>query len=386
MTRIIAYYLPQFHPIPENDRTWGEGFTEWDNVRTAKPLFKGHLQPRIPTDLGYYDLRDNNIQIRQAELAQEAGIEGFCYWHYWFNGKRLLETPFNQMLQLGKPDFPFCLCWVNQSWTTRSWKKTNYLHNEQCIAKQTYPGIEDYRNHFETLLPAFKDHRYIRVDGKPLFGIYDPYSFAGVPEFIRLWQQWAKEEGLQGFHFFAQTNNTSTIQRDYAGNITRCIPDLQHSGKVYDSLLNLGFDAIQSLGMARGEMRAYGKISTILRKFINTALPAVATNHYDYTRVTDNMFAPEDSQEDVYPAIVPQWDKSPRVGKQAIIYTGATPEAFRRHLQQAIEIIKDKQPQHRILFLKSWNEWAEGNYIEPDLQYGHGFLEAIKEEVNYLKN
>ncbi len=378
MARIIAYYLPQFHPIPENDRSWGKGFTEWDNVRAAEPLFKGHVQPKVPADLGYYDLRDNDIQIRQALLAQEAGIEGFCYWHYWFAGKRLLETPFNNMLQTGKPDFPFCLCWANHSWTTRSWKKTNYLHNEQYIAKQTYLGQEDYRNQFETLLPAFRDKRYITVDGKLLFGIYDPYAFADVPQFISLWQQWAKEEGLEGFHFFALTNNTSTIRRDYAGNITRCIPDLQHSDKIYHSLLNLGFDSIQSLGMARGEMRAYGKTATIVRKFINSTLPAIATNRFDYATVVRNMFSPEDKWENVYPTIVPQWDRSPRIGRQAIIYTNATPQAFRQHVSDALQIISIKQPQHQILFLKSWNEWAEGNYVEPDQQYGHGFLDAIK--------
>ncbi len=382
MARIIAYYLPQFHPIPENDRTWGKGFTEWTNVRAAKPLFKGHQQPKVPTELGYYDLRDNNIQIKQAELAAQAGIEGFCYWHYWFAGKRLLEQPFNQVLATGKPDFPFCLCWANHSWTTTSWKKTNYLHTEKYIIQQTYPGEEDYRNHFLTLLPAFKDKRYIQVDGKLLFGIYDPYIFKDVTTFIKLWQQWAKNEGLPNFHFFALTNNTSTIRRDSAGNITRTIPDLEHSKDLYDSLLQLGFDAIQSLGMARGEMKAYGKVNTIIRKYINETFPAVYTNRFDYSKVVSNMFAPEDSQENVYPAIVPNWDRTPRIGKKAIVYTGSTPQAFKQHILNALDIIKNKEPEHRILFLKSWNEWAEGNYVEPDEEYGRGYLNAIHDALN----
>jgi len=377
MARIIAYYLPQFHPIPENDRTWGKGFTEWTNVRAAKPLFSNHQQPKIPTELGYYDLRDNNIQIKQAQLAQEAGIEGFCYWHYWFAGKRLLEQPFNQMLNLGKPDFPFCLCWANHSWTTKSWKKTNYLHNEEYIVRQTYPGESDYRLHFDTLVSAFKDKRYIKIDGKLLFGIYDPYIFKDVPRFIRLWHQWARDEHLPDFHFFALTNNTTTIKRDYEGNISRTIPDLEHSNEIYNSLLQLGFDAIQSLGMARGEMKSYGKIATIMRKFVNEHFPLIYTNRYDYKRVVANMFSPEDSWENVYPTIVPNWDRTPRIGKKAIVYTNSTPAAFEQHVKNALQVIKDKQPEHQILFLKSWNEWAEGNYVEPDLQYGRGYLDAI---------
>ena len=377
MPRIIAYYLPQFHPIPENDATWGKGFTEWDNVQAAKPLFSAHLQPRVPAELGYYDLRSQDIQIRQAQLAQQAGIEGFCYWHYWFAGKQLLETPFNNALNSGKPDFPFCLCWANHSWTTQSWKNTNYLHNQKYIIQQTYPGIEDYKNHFNTLLPAFKDHRYIKVDGKLLFGIYDPYIFADVTRFIHLWQQWAEQEGLNGFHFFALTNNTSTIRRDAQGNIKRIIPDLNHSDKVYNSLLNLGFDAIQSLGMARGEMLAYGKIPTIIRKFIHTTLPTLSTNTFDYQRVTQNMLAPEDSWENVYPSIIPQWDRTPRIGKKAVVYTNSTPDKFKQHILNALHTIKTKQPEHQILFLRAWNEWAEGNYVEPDQHFGHGYLNAI---------
>lgn len=386
MSRIIAYYLPQFHPIPENDRTWGPGFTEWDNVRAAKPLFKGHNQPKEPADLGYYDLRDNKIKAQQIALAREAGIEGFCYWHYWFNGKQVLETPFQQVLHDPTLDLPFCLCWANHSWTTKSWKKTNYLHNERYIIEQTYSGIDDYRHHFDTLLPAFRDKRYIRVDGKLLFGIYDPYKFADVPQFITLWRQWAKEEGIGDFHFFALANNTSTISRDIAGNITHTVPDLNDATNVYNKLLNLGFDAIQSIGMARGEMKAYGKITTIIRKFINLHLPIWHVNRYNYSRVTENMFVPQDAWENIYPAIVPNWDRTPRIGKQAIVYTDSNPKAFEQHILKALKMISHKQPEHRILFLKSWNEWAEGNYVEPDTRYGHQYLQAIRNALNNAKS
>ena len=177
--RVLAYYLPQFHPVPENDKFWGPGFTEWTNVAKAKPLFRGHYQPRIPADLGFYDLRLPEVREQQAQLAREAGIEGFCYWHYWFgNGRQLLQRPFNEVLASGKPDFPFCLAWANHDWSTKSWQRgKGKVDSSVMIEKQLYPGDEDYIHHFNYVLPAFRDHRYITVDGKPLFLIFDTYNF-----------------------------------------------------------------------------------------------------------------------------------------------------------------------------------------------------------------
>ena len=376
MTKIIAYYLPQFHPIPENDKAWGKNFTEWDNVRNAIPLFKGHRQPRIPADLGYYDLRNNDIKQQQIQLAKQAGIYGFCYWHYWFNGKQVLQTPFSQVLADSQLDFPFCLCWANHSWKTTTWSKAT-RHNDKYIIKQTYGREDDYRQHFETLLPAFCDPRYIQIDGKPLFGIFDPYAIPNIKQMITSWQQWAKENGLNGIYFYSLANNTSTIQRDQNGNIKRIIPDLKHSDKVYNKLLNLGFDAVQSLGMARGEMLAYGKVRTIVKKYLHQHFRCSQPLCFDYQTVVQNMFAPEDRWENIFPSIIPDWDRTPRAGKKAIVYTGSTPEKFEQHIKQAIQIIKDKQPQHRILFLRAWNEWAEGCYVEPDNYYKHQYLDAI---------
>ena len=173
--RIIANYLPQFHPVPENDKYWGPGFTEWTNVAKARPLFRGHYQPRIPADLGFYDLRLPEIREQQAQMAREAGVEGFCYWHYWFgNGRQVLQRIFNEVVESGKPDFPFCLAWANHDWDTGSWLKGI---KKEVIFQQLYLGKEDHILHFKTLLPAFRDHRYIKVDGKLLFIIYDPYRF-----------------------------------------------------------------------------------------------------------------------------------------------------------------------------------------------------------------
>ena len=199
--KIIAFYLPQFHPIPENDKWWGKGFTEWTNVGKAKPLFRGHYQPRVPADLGYYDLRIPEVRESQANMAKSFGIDGFCYWHYWFgNGKRLLERPFNEVLQSGRPDFPFCLAWANQSWQGIS----HGIKNKKILIEQLYPGKEDYINHFNSLLPAFKDSRYIRINDKPVFVIYKPLDIPKIQEFILLWNNLALQNGLKGIFFISQ--------------------------------------------------------------------------------------------------------------------------------------------------------------------------------------
>ena len=190
--RVIAFYLPQFYPTPENDEWWEPGFTEWTNVAKAKPLFKGHYQPRIPRDLGFYDLRVSETREKQAQLAREAGIEGFCYWHYWFgNGKRLLSRVFDEVLELGKPDFPFCLGWANHSWYAKTWDKNS---KDRLLIEQTYPGRDDYIEHFDYVIKAFKDNRYIQVEGRPLFYIYDALS---VPkDFLIIWNRLAISNGF----------------------------------------------------------------------------------------------------------------------------------------------------------------------------------------------
>ena len=171
--RVIAFYLPQFHPIPENDEWWGKGFTEWTNTAKAKPLFPGHYQPHVPADLGFYDLRVPETRIAQAEMAKEYGIEGFCYYHYWFAGKRLLERPFDEVLNSGMPDFPFCLCWANQTWTG-IWHGSP----DRVLIEQTYPGPEDEEVILIICCKAFHDQRYIKVDGKPMFLVYCPKRVA----------------------------------------------------------------------------------------------------------------------------------------------------------------------------------------------------------------
>lgn len=377
--RVIAYYLPQFHPIPENDKYWGKGFTEWANVAKAKPLFKGHYQPRIPADLGFYDLRLPEVREQQAQMAREAGIEGFCYWHYWFgNGKRLLQRPFNEVLQSGKPDFPFCLAWANHSWKTSTWENGG---KDRMIVEQRYLGEEDYTMHFQEVLPSFRDKRYITIEGKPLFTIFDPYNFRDVSNFIKTWQRLAKENGLKDIYFIAMCNSTSTLQRNADGALRRVTPNLQSSEKVYNDLLNLGFDGINSFGKSRAEMLCMGKYARIAKKLLHQYLPFLPTHCINYEKIMQHFFAPEDSWQNVYPSIFPQWDRTPRAGNSEGVYVNATPTTFKKHIQDALNVIKNKDMEHRILFLRAWNEWGEGNYVEPDLKYGHGFLDAIKETI-----
>ena len=378
--RIIANYLPQFHPVPENDKYWGPGFTEWTNVAKARPLFRGHYQPRIPADLGY-DLRLPEIREQQAQMAREAGVEGFCYWHYWFgNGRQVLQRIFNEVQTSGKPDFPFCLAWANHDWDTGSWQKGI---KKQTIFKQLYLGKEDHTLHFNMLVPAFRDKRYIKVEGRLLFIILDPYRFEHVESLIETWRQLAKDAGLPGFYFVAMGNNTNTRVRKAEGGIEkgRVIPDLKSSAKVYNNFLSLGFDGVNSFGKSRGEMMDKGTYKRAILYKMHEHLSFLPTLKYNYPKVVENFFAPEDSWDNIFPTIFPGWDRTPRTNDAEGVYINATPENFKRHIEQALKVIEKKDAEHRILFLRSWNEWGEGNYVEPDLKYGHGFLDALRDVI-----
>lgn len=351
--RAIAHYLPQFHPIPENNKWWGAGFTEWTNVGKAKPLFRGHYQPRVPADLGYYDLRLPEAREAQANMAREYGIEGFCYWHYWFgNGKQLLEGIFNDVLKSGKPDYPFCLAWANDSWS-------GVWHGVKgTLIEQTYPGVKDYENHFYTLLEAFHDHRYIRVDGKPLMFIFQPLAIPNPDLFIDLWQNLAIKNGLDGLHFVAHSAYPPEIQ----------------------DLLNIGYDSVNILRLFALQQMKRGFFEKLPVK-----LGLRKKNIYNYAEAARYFSGKEDSKETVYPSLIPNWDHAPRTGNKRLILHNSTPELFRRHARQLFDSVLDKAPERRIVFIKSWNEWAEGNYMEPDLRYGKQYLEVFKEEL-FRKN
>lgn len=358
--RVIAIYLPQYHPIPENDKYWGKGFTEWRNVVLARPLFRGHYQPRIPADLGFYDLRIPEVREAQSEMAKKAGIEGFMYWHYWFgNGRMLLERPFQEVLSSGKPDFPFCLGWANHSWRTKTW--TKYIQHDTMIMEQRYPGKKDYSNHFNYVLPAFKDKRYITVDGKPLFLVYDPMAVPDMKYFIGLWRALARENGLKDIHFVGlRFGRKSSIQK----------------------LLDMGFDAVNDCNMWEAEAQVIGskwerRLISLFSWKMGIILPK-----YEYKDIIRYFGCKDHLSEYIYPTILSGYDRTARAWKRRnIIYNNATPELFQKHVKDTLSYVEKKQDEHKVIFLKSWNEWGEGNYMEPDLRYGNRFLEVLMEEL-----
>ncbi len=373
--RVIALYLPQFHPVPSNDKYWGKGFTEWTNVAKARPLFKGHDQPRIPADLGFYDLRLQEVAEEQAKLAEEAGIEGFCYWHYWFgNGKEVLEMPFDRAVRTGKPDYPFCLGWANHDWTTKTWEKGKGISKDTMIFKQEYPGDEDYKAHFLRFLDAFKDDRYIRVDGKPLFLVFEPFSIPDPEHFVNYWNELAQENGLKGFHFVGTTAAPSINPK----NLSSFFDAFEEK---VDATKNIGFDAIRTYNQKYAELMAGGKVKKVVNAILRRVAPGLVIEKYDYKKIVDNIYSDIDSRNDVYPQLLAGWDRSPRSGRRAIIYHGTTPETFKYAVEKVLDRVKDKDPEHRIVFLNSWNEWGEGAYMEPDLKYGKGKLEALREAL-----
>ncbi len=351
--RLVAFYLPQYHPIPENDLWWGKGFTEWTNVAKAKPLFRGHYQPHVPADLGFYDLRVPETRAAQAEMAREAGIESFCYYHYWFAGKRILERPFNEVLRSGQPEFPFCLCWANQTWTG-IWHGSP----DKVLLEQTYPGDDDHQAHFNELLPAFIDRRYVTVDGKPLFLIYRPNEIPDVRRTMEFWRNLAVKAGLKGLHVVAVLHHKNTwIPEDY------------------------GFDAcVRSYLSPRKEKWISWRhpVRKLIRSFqLKNGRPTV----YSYEKTLMEIFPNETADVEDYPCLLPNWDNTPRSGAEGVVLHGSTPELFRMQVKRALELTEGIPKERRIIFVKSWNEWAEGNHIEPDLRFGKGYLEVLREEI-----
>jgi lipopolysaccharide biosynthesis protein len=363
--KIIAFYLPQYHPFKENDEWWGKGFTEWTNVGKAKPLFRGHNQPRVPTELGYYDLRLPLVREQQAQMAQDAGIYAFCYWHYWFgNGKRLIPEVFQEVLDSGKPDFPFCLGWANHSWYAKNWNSDGTTTN-RLLMEQTYPGIDDEKLHFTFLIKAFKDKRYVKVEDKPLLYIFDPVS---IPEqYLLNFRSWTKENGFPDIYLVANISSISVAR---------------------ESLYRKGFDAVtyQRLGTAKPnwlqQQGAFGQhIDSIykrLKGFIQHRPPFMN----DYKDVYHSLVQPCDEDVRVIPTILPQWDHTPRSGWNGHLLVNANPDIFRKHVRDVLAVTKDKPKDYKLVFLKSWNEWGEGNMMEPDITYGRGFINALREELD----
>ncbi len=363
--RAIAFYLPQFHPIPENDAQWGKGFTEWTNAGMAAPLFPGHYQPHVPADLGYYDLRMPQARKAQAELARAHGIEGFCYWHYWFgNGKRLLELPFSEVLTSGEPDFPFCLAWANEPWT-RQWNGTD----TNVFQAQEYPGPEDDAAHFQLLLSAFRDRRYMTVDGKPVFCIYRPAHMPDVAGTIAAWRRMAKANGLNGLYLIAFK---TVFEKEHIDWKTRGFDGELYHMPFFNDVFNRGEERRTS---ARDRMRK------IPSQLVPAGLPGRV---FDYTDAAASMKQRTDRSikcEDEYATVVCGWDNSPRFGDRATILRNSSPEAYERWLNLEVERVAGRSPEKRLIFINAWNEWAEGMHLEPDQRFGTAFLEGTRRAV-----
>lgn len=360
--KVIAFYLPQYHPTPHNDEWWGKGFTEWTNVAKAKRLYPGHYQPKVPSELGFYDLRLPQVRQQQAELAQEAGIAGFCYYHYWFSkGNEELDLPFKEVVKTRKPDFPFCLCWANESWYSKFWNKDGTAQ-KKLLAEQLYLGREDDEAHFYSLLDAFKDKRYIKVNGRLLFLIYQPLSFPNFEDFKKLWNELAVRNGLPGFFFVGQA------LFDYRA----------------DEILSMGFDAVNhchrlddyyqhsNSKFVRFLWRGYN----FMKKFIK--MPFIIS----YKKAIKRSVSEIDYRDNVFPTMMPNWDHTPRSNDGGTVLHNPTPELFEIHATEVLKTAANKSSEHKIVFLKSWNEWGEGNYMEPDIRYGKGYINALKTAIN----
>lgn len=352
--RLIAFYLPQYYPTKENDEWWQEGFTEWTNVGNARPLFKGHYQPKVPADLGYYDLRVPEVREHQVRLAREAGIEGFCYWHYWFEGRRLLDRVFKEVVENGTPDFPFCLCWANHSWYRKTWdpNKPNKL-----LIEQTYSGKEDYIAHFNAMLPAFKDSRYMKVNGKLIFGVFAAMDIPNQKEFFDTWNCLAKENGLEGFYFFGFTFDHQEVP----------------------IILERGFDSA-----CIDNVMAVSSTQNILSRFMwrlikkITKIPKLIS-YDEYTKLFQKLYEVNDR---IHPCIVPNFDHSPRSRHRGTIIVESSPNKWKQFCKSIFSKVKNRKQEENIVFIKAWNEWGEGNYLEPDLKYGKQFIEATREALD----
>jgi hypothetical protein len=361
---VIAYYLPQYYPFKENNDWWGEGFTEWTNVGKAKQLFRGHDQPKVPADLGYYDLRVPQVREMQAKLAAEAGVTGFCYWHYWFgNGRQLLDMPIKEVLSSGKPDFPFSLGWANESWKAKVWN-FNDASKDKLLMEQLHPGVDDIEAHFYSILPALQDKRYIRIEDKPIFVIYKPLLLPNAEEFIKIWNRLAIENNLSnGFFFIGHTVN------------------IREKAKI----LSLGFDAVNIVrtGEYRFNKNVIKKIPFKLFKFKALGKPL----KLNYSFISKYFVNDIDKEEDLIPTIIPNWDHTPRSGRKGVVFHNSTPDLFKKHIKRVFDVIRNKK--RKVVFLKSWNEWGEGNYMEPDLLNGKRYIktlaETIKEEGSFKK-
>ena len=366
--KIITFYLPQYHPIPENNEWWGAGFTDWVKVSTARPRFNGHYQPHVPTDLGFYDLRLEETRLAQAQLGSSYGITGFCYYHYWFNGKRLLYTPLDAVLENKSPGLPFCLCWANENWT-RAWDGLE----RQVLIQQNYTQ-EDSEQQINWLLNVFKDYRYIKIDGRPLFLIYRLDQIPNIKDMIISWRRAVCNSGFPDIYLCAVKNSFVELEDE--------------------TILDYGFNGIIDFQPDRRDFPAPIGFKPWLYRTARQILPNSVYQRLKLSMSANNIVSYRNMVEGIlnqdwpstyrkFPCVFPSWDNSAR-RKSATIIQNDDPALYGKWLKQAIQNIKSYPSSEQFVFINAWNEWAEGCHLEPDARHGKAFLEATLHAVRAL--
>lgn len=368
---VVAFYLPQFHSIPENDEWWGKGFTEWTNVRKAMPLFEGHNQPRVPLNGNYYNLLDPKTLRWQVDLANKYGVGGFCFYHYWFDGHLLLEKPVEMFLADKSLDLPFCICWANEHWTNQWVSGEN-----KVLIEQRYGGEAEWREHFEYLLQFFKDDRYIRVDGKPLVVLYRPEIVDCLPDMLACWRNLAEENGLGGL--------VITYQHPSYYVYPEKREDLFDYNIEFQPTLALTMKKSQKHKILRAIKR---RLTLFMEKNFGIDLRFIGSgtglSHISYDEIWNTILSMEPTRENSFPGAFVDWDNTPRRGMKGSLYDGVTVEKFRHYFKEQVKRARNVYSSD-YLFMFAWNEWAEGGYLEPDENRGYGFLEAIHDSLREL--
>lgn len=364
--KIIAFYLPQYHCFPENDKWWGKGFTEWTNVKKAVPLFKGHYQPRIPLNKNYYNLLDVAAIKWQSDLAKKYGVYGFCYYHYWFDGHMLMEKPMELMLQNKEIDLPFCICWANENWT-KAWAD----HSKKVLISQTYGDKKDWEKHFYYLLQFMKDRRYIYINDRPVLVIYRPELIPTLREMLCYWNSLAEENGLKGITYMYQQCDYDHT-KDENG-------DLFSFGIEYQPSRIKGYDK----NLPRKQQQSC-TLPVMIRKTRNLLVNRFGLKQtkgssvwYDYDDAWRRILKLKPKDAKMIPGAFVDWDNTPRYKSKGSLYWGVTPEKFQKYLSLQIKHAKEVYKKDMI-FMFAWNEWGEGGYLEPDEKYGYGMLRAIR--------
>ena len=355
--RAVAFYLPQFHPTPENDAFWGAGFSEWRNVVQARPRFRGHGQPHLPADLGFYDLRLAETRVAQAEMARAAGLSGFCYYHYWFGGRRVLHRPVDDMLSGAAPDFPFMLCWANENWT-RAWDGGS----RQVILAQSYSDA-DTRAHARHLARAFHDPRAIRVNGRPVFAVYAPSDLPDARRWSDIFRETCAEDGLDPYLVAVERH----LDRD-----TRPPAEKGFDAALEFQPFSRSFADWQRSRATLGQ-RLVRRLTREVRRVI------ALDRHIDMEAfVAFDLSRPRPAYT-TFPGLCPSWDNSARRPRgRAIIFRGSSPALFERWTREKTRAFAPPSAEENLVFVNAWNEWAEGNHLEPCLGHGHAWLDALR--------